>query len=69
MADVLIRRPDGYVSKSEAADRLGISEKTLERRIKGGEMRAKLLLAGRRVWLLASDVEAYFTLCRQRGYV
>lgn len=63
------RRPEGYLTKSEAADRLGISEKTLDRRIKAGEMCTKLLLAGRRVWVLARDVDSYFVICKQRGYV
>lgn len=63
----MIRRPPGYVSKAEAAERLGISEKTLERRMKAEDLGARVLRVGRRVFLLAADVEAHFRLGQERG--
>ena len=63
------RRPPGYMTKTEAAEHLGISEKTLERRLKTEAQLARVLRIGRRVWLLASDVESYFRKSEQRGYI
>ncbi len=61
--------PEGYCSKAEAARRLGISEKTLDRRRQAEPLLANVLCIGRRVLLPIRDVEAYFHLCQQRGYV
>ena len=63
----MIRRPPGYVSKAEAAERLGISEKTLERRMKAEDLGARVLRVGRRVFLLAADVEAHSVLVKSGG--
>lgn len=63
------RRPPGYLTRAESAEYLGISEKTLERRMKSEQFVARVLRVGRRVWLLASDVEAYFRLGQERGYI
>lgn len=61
--------PAGYLSKADAAAKLGVSEKTLDRRLKAGDLVAATLVAGRRLWLKAADVEAYFRLVQERGYV
>ena len=63
------RRPPGYLSKAEAADRLGISEKTLDRRMRAEDFAARVLRVGKRVWVLASDVDAYFRRGQERGYL
>ncbi len=67
--DQVTRRPPGYVTRAEAAEQLGISEKTLERRMKTENALARVLRIGRRVWLLASDVDAYFQRSQERGYL
>ena len=64
-----VRRPRGYISKSDAARVMGISVKTLDRRMALGECRIRTLRIGTRVWLLESDVERYFAECQERGYL
>ena len=63
------RRPPGYVTKTEAADRLGVSERTVDRRQRKEEWLTRVLRVGRRVWLRAADVEAYFRLSVERGHL
>ena len=64
-----IRRPEGYVTKNEAAAKLGISVKTLDRRMQTEELLARVLRIGRKVWLRATDVDAYFKVAQERGYI
>jgi len=61
--------PPGYLSKRQAAERLGVSTKTVDRRLKLGDLHVKILRIGRSTWLLESDVEQYFAACKQRGYL
>ena len=61
--------PPGYMTKAEAAERLGISTKTLDRRRKFEDSFGSVLLKGRQVLFPISDVEAYFELCKQRGRI
>ena len=63
------RRPPGYITRAEAAEKLGISEKTLERRMKTEKALARVLRVGRRIWLLKSDVKAHFDRSEERGYI
>lgn len=62
-------QPPGYLSKAEAAERLGISTKTLERRLKTEPTLARVLRKGRQVFLPVQDVEAYFRRVQERGYI
>lgn len=64
---VSLHRPPGYVTKAEAADRLGMSTKTLERRIRTEPVLGRILRKGKQVWLRVQDVEAYFRLAQERG--
>lgn len=61
------RCPPGYITKAEAAERLGVSTKTLDRRRKSEDSLSRTLLKGRQVLFLVSDVEAYFKCCKARG--
>lgn len=61
--------PPGYMSKAEAAKRLGISTKTLDRRIKTEPILSGILRKGRQVFLRAESVEAFFELCEERGQI
>lgn len=61
--------PPGYLSKAEAARRLGISVKTLDRRMKTESLLSRVLRKGRQVFLPADVVEEYFRHGQQRGYI
>lgn len=61
--------PPGFLSKSQAAQRLGVSTKTLERRMKTEPLLSRVLRKGRQVFLSVDDVEAYFRLGRERGFI
>lgn len=61
--------PPGYLSKAEAARRLGISVKTLDRRMKTESHLARVLRKGRQVFLPEKDVMEYFRFGEQRGYI
>jgi len=64
-----IHRPPGFLTKTEAAERLGMSSKTLERRIKTEELLSRVVRKGRQVFLSERDVEAYFARGIERGYI
>ena len=61
--------PPGYLSKKQAAERLGICVKTLDRRLKTQQLVAAVLRKGRQVYLSARDIEAYFRNGQERGYI
>lgn len=61
--------PPGYLSKSEAAERLGMSVKTLDRRRMTEPTFGRELRKGRQVFLSVQGVEAYARLSRERGYL
>jgi predicted site-specific integrase-resolvase len=65
----MIRRPPGYLTKDEAAERLGMSVKTLDRRMKTEPVLRRVMRKGQRVLLLESAVEAYFKLAQERGSI
>ncbi len=62
-------RPPGYVSKAETAERLGISVKTLDRRMKMEGILGRVLRKGRQLWFPLQEVEAFFELCQRRGRI
>ena len=62
-------RPEGHYSKQEAAAKVGICTRTLDRRRKLEGVLPRVLKAGRNLWFPVSDVEAYIKLTRERGYV
>jgi len=64
-----IYSPPGYWTKAQAAQRLGMSTKTLERRMKTERLLSRVLRKGRQVWLRTQDVDAYFRLGEERGYI
>lgn len=61
--------PPGYLSKIEAAQRIGFSTKTLDRRIKSEPLLSEVLRKGRQVFLPIAAVEAYFEMCQKRGHL
>jgi len=63
------RRPEGYLTKSESAERLGVGEKTFDRRRAIGDLDAQVLRVGKQLWFLARDIEAHFKKCQKRGYL
>ena len=65
----MLRRPPGYLTKAEAAERLGFSQKTLDRRMKTEPCLARALRIGQRVWLREDDISAYFKRSQDRGYL
>lgn len=63
------KNPPGYLSKAEAAERLGISVKTLDRRMKTEQLLSRVLRKGRQVFLRIEDVQAYFRHGQERGFI
>lgn len=61
--------PPGYLSKVDAAERLGISTKTLDRRIKTEPVLSGILRKGRQVFLPVEAVDSFFEICRERGRI
>jgi len=64
-----MRRPAGFLTKAEAAERLGMSTKTLERRMKREELLSRVVRIGKRVLLPEKNVEAYLKRAVERGYL
>jgi len=62
-------RPPGHISKKEAASRLGICEKTFDRRRKTEPMLSNVLLKGKELWFLEEVIQAYWDLGMKRGYL
>lgn len=62
--------PPGYLSKAEAANELGVSTKTLDRRraleplLKSSEFRK-----GNQIYFPQSVIAEYFQLCQKRGHI
>lgn len=64
------RGPPGYLSKEQAAKRLGVGVKTLDRRLKTEPiLSADCLRAGRRLWIAEICVERFFDCARKRGRI
>ncbi|MFG0242215.1 MAG: hypothetical protein ACF8R9_05445 [Phycisphaerales bacterium JB054] len=63
------RRPSGYLTRPESAERIGVCEKTVIRRMKAKDMVVQVLKVGNRIWLRASDVDDFIRLTRERGYI
>lgn len=61
--------PPGYLTKADAARRLGVCLKTLERRMKTEPVLSDVLRKGRQIFFRERDVEAYYKLAQQRGYI
>lgn len=61
--------PPGYLSKAEAAQRLGVSVKTLDRRMRTEKLLTNVLRKGRQVFLPIEALDAYFRLGQERGYI
>ncbi|GJM17941.1 MAG: hypothetical protein DHS20C14_01540 [Phycisphaeraceae bacterium] len=61
--------PPGYLTKTDAAQRLGMCLKTLERRMKTEPVLSQVLRKGRQVFFSERAVEAYYKLAQQRGYL
>lgn len=59
--------PEGYLTKAEAAARLGMSTKTLERRMKTEPLLQRVLRKGRQLLFPADAISAYFQLAEERG--
>ncbi|MGP1346814.1 MAG: hypothetical protein ACTS3F_09150 [Phycisphaerales bacterium] len=64
-----INRPQNHLSKQEAAARLGVCTRTLDRRRAIEGALPRVLKAGRNLWFPERDVESYVKLTRERGYV
>lgn len=61
--------PPGYLSKADAAQRLGVSVKTLDRRMRTEELLSNVMRKGRQVFLPIAALDAYFRLGQERGYI
>ncbi len=61
--------PPGYLSKAQAAKRLGISIKTLDRRRQTEPTLDAELNKGGQLLFREPVIEAYFRLCKERGYI
>lgn len=62
--------PPGYLSKAEAAERLGISTKTLDRRrSKEPLLKANELRKGNQVFFPHAAIAEFFELCQKRGHI
>lgn len=61
--------PPGYLSKAQAADRLGISTKTLDRRRKTEPHLESDMSKGGQVLFREPVIEAYWRLSKERGYI
>lgn len=62
--------PPGYLSKEQAAERLGVGVKTLDRRLKTEPiLAADCIKAGRRLWIAEICVERFFEYARKRGWI
>lgn len=64
-----LNRPAGHFTKQEAAEKLGVCPRTLDRRRALEGVLPRFLKAGRNLWFPERDVEAYVKLTRDRGYV
>lgn len=64
-----MKRLEGYMTKKETAERLGVDEKTVDRRRKIEPLLAKWVKSGKRVWIRKEDVEQYLAHALKRGYV
>lgn len=62
--------PPGYLSKEQAAERLGVGVKTLDRRLKSEPiLSSDCIRAGRRLWIAESCVDRFFEFARNRGWI
>jgi predicted site-specific integrase-resolvase len=59
----------GYLTKKQAAAKLGVSPKTLERRIKQEGILADAIKKGQEWLYPESSVQAHFAACKRRGYI
>jgi len=65
-----MKGPPGYLSKEQAAARLGVGVKTLDRRLKTEPMLANATIrAGRRLWIAEERVRRFFDHAQQRGCI
>jgi hypothetical protein len=66
----IIQNPFGFIAKLELAIRLGVCVKTVNRRLKTEPTLARATMrAGRKVWINEMHANAYYELCKKRGYV
>lgn len=61
--------PAGFMTKYEAAERLGLSTKTLDRRRKSEPLLQQTLRKGNQVLFREAVIQRYFALCEQRGHL
>jgi len=64
-----IHVPPGYLTKVQAAARLGMSTKTLDRRMKTEQLLQDFIRKGRQIFLRDVAVEAYYQHSQDRGYI
>lgn len=66
----MMHRPPGYITKEEAAQRLGVGVKTIDRRLKSEPLLSEAVLkAGRRLWIAEYCVARFFEYAKKRGCV
>lgn len=64
-----MNRLPGHLTKAEVAERLGVDEKTVDRRRKEEPLLAHWIRAGKRVWLPIEMLEKYLQYAQKRGRV
>jgi len=62
-----MNRLPGHLTKQEVAERLGVKEKTVDRRRKEEPLLAKWVKAGKRIWLPEQALEQYLEYAMKRG--
>ena len=65
----LDRRPPDHFNKDEAASRLGMCNKTFDRRRKTEPTLSRVLRIGKRTWYPIEVIEAYWDLGMKRGFL
>lgn len=63
------RTPSGYLDKRDAAEYLGMSTKTLDRRRQTEPLLQRTLRKGRQLFFLEESVRQYLELAKQRGCI
>lgn len=61
--------PPGFMSKVQAALRLGMSTKTLDRRLKTEPLLRDLIRKGKQIFIRETAVEAYYQHSQERGHL
>jgi hypothetical protein len=64
-----MNRLPGHLTKSEVAERLGVKEKTIDRRRKVEPLLSNWVKAGKHLWLPEQALDRYLEYAMKRGRV